>query len=302
MRTERGRAGDEGSWEIRQGLPDPRLRGRVLGYRGHRMDLGGPRRRLEVPLSAVTLVVEFESTVLLTDAAEPGRSATLSSLVSGVHWTATVGEYAGRLHGVTVSLTPAGAYEMLGPVVGDLGNQWADPADVLGTDGRDLAARLTDAPDWPSRYRVLDRFFVSRLLEGTPWRPEVAFAWRELHRTGGTMPIRRLAGTTGYSLRRLETLFRRQVGLTPKQAAQVLRLRRVLQMYEREPGLGGAEIAARCGFFDQAHLDHTFRAMVGCSPRRFFAHRSASGSTEPVDRLAGTVTSALLPTGTAGAP
>ncbi|WP_377268910.1 helix-turn-helix domain-containing protein [Peterkaempfera sp. SMS 1(5)a] len=298
MHRQQGSADGVGSWELIQGRPDPRLRGRVLDYRGHLLELVAPRRRLEVPTGLVTLMAGFGEPLRLTDAVCHERSESFGSLVCGLRRTATIGEHVGRMHGVTVALTPAAAWRVLGPVLGDLGNEWAGLDQVLGPVGRDLPARLAEAPDWPSRFALLDRLLLTRLSAGPVWAPEVSLAWELLHRSGGAARVRRLCEETGWSPRRLETRFRAQVGLPPKQVAQVVRLRRVLRAFDADPGLGGARIAAMCGFHDQAHLVRTFRAMTGSTPGRFFGHRAAAEPAEPpTDRLDDRVTTAVLPAG-----
>lgn len=297
MRSEQGSADGVGRWEMVYGHPDPRMRGQVLGYQGYRLELAGPRRRLEVPTGLVTLVVGFGEPLQLTDAVRRERSERFGSLVCGLRRTATIGEHHGLLHGVTLALTPAAAWRVLGPVLGELGNEWAGLDAVLGPAGRDLAERLAAAPDWPTRFALLDRLLLTRLSAGPDWAPEVSQAWELLHRSRGTARVRLLCEETGWSPRRLEARFRAQVGLPPKQVAQVIRLLRVLRAFDTRPELGGSRIAAMCGFHDQAHLVRTFRAMTGTTPGHFFGRRAAAEPAEPpTDRLADRVTTALLPT------
>jgi AraC-like DNA-binding protein len=297
MRREQGSAAGVGRWETVHGRPDPRLRGHVVGdYQGYRLDLLLPQRRLEVPTGLVTLVVGFGEPLQLTDAVHRERSERFGSLVCGLRRTATIGEHRGPLHGVTLLLTPEAAWRVLGPALGDLGNDWAGLDAVLGRVGRDLAERLASAPDWAARFALLDRLLLTRLSEGPGWAPEVSHAWELLRRSRGTARVRLLSEETGWSPRRLETRFRAQVGLPPKQVAQVLRLLRVLRAFDSRPELGGARIAAMCGFHDQAHLVRTFRAMTGSTPGRFFGQRAAADPVRPpTDRLADRVTTALLP-------
>jgi AraC-like DNA-binding protein len=96
------------------------------------------------------------------------------------------------------------------------------------------------------------------------------FTLNELLRTGGRSGIAALAGQTGWSDRHLRGRFRAQIGLSPKEAARVIRFDRSRRLLGRRirggrpPGL--AELAAAGGYYDQAHLDREFRALGGCSP------------------------------------
>ncbi|MFI5530432.1 helix-turn-helix domain-containing protein [Kitasatospora sp. NPDC051853] len=293
-----GTSVDGGGWELAVRQPAAALRGQVLEYRGYRMDLRHPRRRLEVPTAVVTMVLGFDGPMRLTDAVDPARTASFTSLIGGMRRTGTIGEHDGRLHGLAVSMTPRTAFGVFGPALGDLTNQWVDPADALGHGTvRRLLDQLFEAPGWDARARVMDAFLLSRLARSRPYTSAVDWAWRELRRTNGQVSVKELADTIGWSRRRLETAFREQVGLPPKGCARVLRLQHALREYRDSTDRDGARIATHCGYFDQAHLVREFRATLGCTPSQFFAHRSRQLGAEPADRLAGEVTTALLPNG-----
>lgn len=69
----------------------------------------------------------------------------------------------------------------------------------------------------------------------------------------------------GYSHRHLVHLFREQVGATPKTTARVLRYghaARLLATGELRP----AQVAAMCGYADQAHLMREYATFAGTTP------------------------------------
>ncbi|WP_162002378.1 helix-turn-helix domain-containing protein [Streptomyces sp. CB01881] len=280
--------------EMAYGAPRSRLREHVLGYRGYRLASDRARRRLEVPTDVVTLTIGFEGSLRLTDAVATADTASFGSVVAGMRRTATIAEHSGRLHGLTVSLTPQGAYRILGPALGDLDGRWTEATAVFpGRSGREFTERLHDAPSWRARFALLDAHFDARFAADRAWDPSAAWAWEQLRASHGRTSVRALVDGTGWSRRRLEQRFREHLGLAPKQAADILRLQHALLSFERRPGWGGARIATHCGFYDQAHLTRSFRAVVGCSPSRFFASRRAAQVPEPTDRLAGRVTTAI---------
>src|SRR5882757_4826481 len=93
--------GPGGAWETALALPHPRLRPGALSYRGIRLALDGPRRRLEAPIGAATLLLGFEQPLRVSRAGQPPVS--LVSVFSGPTTTAAVGEHDGRLSGIEVS-------------------------------------------------------------------------------------------------------------------------------------------------------------------------------------------------------
>ncbi|MGD0701430.1 MAG: helix-turn-helix domain-containing protein [Trebonia sp.] len=91
-----------------------------------------------------------------------------------------------------------------------------------------------------------------------------------------------LAAETGLSARRLGSLFRAEFGLAPKEAGRVFRFDHARRRIERAAATGGrlADLAAECGYYDQAHLAREFRALAGCPPSQWLAEESAQWLAE----------------------
>ncbi|MFF4028768.1 helix-turn-helix domain-containing protein [Streptomyces sviceus] len=283
-----------GSWEFAMDSPHPRLRPGVLSYRGVRLALDRPRRRLETPVGAATLFLGFDQPVRISRAGL--APDTLVSVYCGPTTTPAVGEHGGRLSGVEVMLAPWAAFTLFGTPQYELANRTVDP-DALphALDRRvgELSGALAALPSWEARFRLLDEVFTRWWDAGTPCSARLVRAWSELVRTGGAMPVRRLAEEVGWSVRHLENRFREQIGLGPKAAARVLRLQRARRLLAS--GHGQAATAAACGYYDQAHLSGEFKAMTGCTPGEFtMARRRPTAAAPPGDRMDGEATSLVL--------
>ena len=63
-------------------------------------------------------------------------------------------------------------------------------------------------------------------------------------------------------------LFRDNLGASPKTVARIERLRRAVNVMTSST-LPLSDVAAMTGYFDQAHLNRDFRAMIGSSPIAF---------------------------------
>ncbi|AQW55695.1 AraC family transcriptional regulator [Streptomyces violaceusniger] len=272
--------------------PGAAVREHVLGYRGFRFGARQPRCRLLVPDGVVKVMFGFGEPVRIADAVDPRQSVTGTSMINGLRATATLGEHTGQLTGVTVMLTPIGAFRLFGLPMAELAERNLDPADLLGQEAGRLICRLAECRDWTSRFALLDEVFAARLLTGPECAREVVWMWQGLRRTGGRMRVGELAAETGWSRRRLERRFREQVGLPPKQFAQVLRLQEALRL--QDGGLPWAEAAALAGYYDQAHFTRAFKDRVGCTPGRFGTRRASSTPGDPLDFLPDQVTSVLL--------
>ncbi|MFI5982522.1 helix-turn-helix domain-containing protein [Streptomyces sp. NPDC051555] len=278
-----------GTWRLTSGVPDARLGRGVLGYRGYRVSMDRPQRRVEVPNGLVTMVVNFAAPVRVSRAGAAPTTA-YTSLVNGLRTDAAVGEHDGRMHGVEVHLAPWAAFTLFGVPMYELRDRMVPLGELLGPRAQVLEAHLARAPDWPRRFALLDALLLERLAAGPAAAPQTVWAWGRLMASGGGVPVADLAHGTGWSPRHLEQRFKEQIGLSPKTAARVLRLQRALRMLAG--GSAASATASACGFYDQAHLHRDFRRMTGFAPGEFLLHRG--NGARPVDRLPGQVTSALV--------
>lgn len=83
----------------------------------------------------------------------------------------------------------------------------------------------------------------------------------------GEARIGDLAQELGTPVRSLNRRFTHSVGLSPKQYAQIVRLRQAVQMLA-ENGASSADVAADCGFSDQAHMTRDVKRFMGHTPRQ----------------------------------
>jgi AraC-like DNA-binding protein len=119
-------------------------------------------------------------------------------------------------------------------------------------------------------------------LDGPPARhPAVGFALRELHHAPGRT-IGQVREQTGVSERRFIELFHRQVGLTPKLYARVRRFQTAIRRIRTGCPVDWTDVALGCGYFDQAHLIHDFRAISGLKPGEYAALRTEHLNHVPI--------------------
>jgi AraC-like DNA-binding protein len=94
----------------------------------------------------------------------------------------------------------------------------------------------------------------------------------------GNVAIERVAQRVGITRRHLERHFREHVGLGAKHLARISRVHSMLELLQQQPSMSGAEIAAACGYSDQAHLIRECQQLTGQTPRRLkTTERSLAG-------------------------
>jgi AraC-like DNA-binding protein len=93
--------------------------------------------------------------------------------------------------------------------------------------------------------------------------PAVKFALEQLEGGSGQLSVGEIARRSGWSERRLSQLFREQIGFTPKVWSRLQRFQRAVRELRAGMELPWAELAIKCGFYDQAHLANEFRSFAG---------------------------------------
>ena len=88
--------------------------------------------------------------------------------------------------------------------------------------------------------------------------------------------VREIAIDHGMSTRALQRLFRSHVGLGPKWVLRRYRLQEAAERIAAGEAEDFASLALDLGYFDQAHFNRDFRAMVGRSPSEY-AHACFDG-------------------------
>ncbi|HVG92235.1 MAG TPA: helix-turn-helix domain-containing protein, partial [Alphaproteobacteria bacterium] len=69
---------------------------------------------------------------------------------------------------------------------------------------------------------------------------------------------------------------------TPKLFCRVRRFQEMLQMIHRGDDCDWADVAAGCGYFDQAHFIHDFKAFSGINPTTYLARKTEHLNHVPI--------------------
>ncbi|HTU66330.1 MAG TPA: AraC family transcriptional regulator [Steroidobacteraceae bacterium] len=166
-----------------------------------------------------------------------------------------------------VAFTSRGSFPWLGEDMAGLSDRITPLADAVGDGALALREQLLNTPSLAARFRVVESWLLSCLKPRNAIHPAVRWAADRIAMTGGRLPIEDLAARTGFTRRHLGTMFKRQVGLSPKSLARVHRFRGALALLDRADGrVPWMELAEACGFYDQSHLINEFRRFTGFTP------------------------------------
>ena len=179
-----------------------------------------------------------------------------------------------------VQFRPGGAFPFLKQTPADaLQGVHVSIEDVWGPGARQLRERILDCRTPRDQCRVMEAELIARALGRFELRPEIDFATREFERG---LSVSAVLQQTGYSAKRFTRHFRSAVGLTPKVYARVRRFQSALRTIANEDQPDWTGIALNCGYFDQAHFIHDFRAFSGINPSTYLAKKTPHLNHVPV--------------------
>ncbi len=265
-RQESGR----GVHETAQRAPRPVNRGVVRDYVGYEEWTRQEFLRPETARPGVALIMAVGDPMVVyeRDAGSPARI--MGAFVVGNQSRPSVTGVGGHQLGVQVELTPAGARGLFGDVE-DLSDAVVPLDEALGARGDRLVERLAEMPSWGARLEMLDDALAT--VRPRHLSPEVAWLHRQLLASKGRPRVEPLMDETGWSRRHVTERFRRQLGVSPKAYARLLRFEHAASLLRAGKGrcLSLAETAAVAGYYDQSHLTRDFVALAGTTPGAYAA-------------------------------
>lgn len=247
------------------------LDGLAVGVVGMSERAPAPVHRRQPAGSLLPLVLSFGAPLevtALSDGAGAGRA--YGSFVAGFSTGHASTRFTGGQDCVQVYLTPLGVGRLLGMPGSEVARQVVALGDLVPALGAALAERLGLARTWEERFAVVGQALLRRAADQSAAPSWVSWMWRQVVASGGQARIRDLIAHTGWSHRHASAVFTAHVGLTPKQAASVVRFERAAADLHRLPL---AQIAARHGYCDQSHLTRASLRHAGETPGQLAAAR-----------------------------
>lgn len=230
-----------------------------------------------IPDGAIELIVDLSDRPKKLYASELGFAATdfRRAWISGMQRHPIVIEAQPGASLFVIRFRPGGAFAFLQDDAETLTDAVFGLDDVLGTSS--LRDRILEGSTPAERFANAEAWLLERAGPRLHVDPTVRYLTARL----GRGRVRDLVETTGYTERHILTLFRRHVGLSPKQYARITRFRTLLRALNGPtdmelkgaplPPQDWARLALDHGYADQSHLTHEFRAMAGMTPGAYLA-------------------------------
>ncbi|HUN73929.1 MAG TPA: DUF6597 domain-containing transcriptional factor [Steroidobacteraceae bacterium] len=224
-----------------------------------------------LPMPTTELVIDLRS----------GTRASQAATVAGPHSEYWLLDTASAASVIGVHFRPGGAFPFFEFPAGELHNVCISLDALWGARAQLLVEQVLAAATPDDKFDVLEKALLGTARTLSRHRA-VSFALQALSDPREARPVAAVSDAIGLSQRRFLERFRNEVGMTPKLFSRVQRFQAVVGAVHALHEVDWADVATRCGYFDQAHFIHDFRAFSGFTPTAYFALKSEHRNHVPL--------------------
>jgi len=177
----------------------------------------------------------------------------------------------GRVFGV--KFTPGGFYPFLRSPIASFTDDFLPLDAVFGVRGRAIGKELRALAGVPhsdeQMMDVVDEFLLTQLPDPDLQLDTVAQIIAAIRSRRDITKVEQVARRFEMSLRSLERLFSRYVGVSPRWVLKRYRLHEAVEQIAAGQPANWSRLALDLGYFDQTHFIKDFKALVGKSPAEY---------------------------------
>ena len=138
---------------------------------------------------------------------------------------------------------------------------------IFGPAVKNWGVLLQEKDDDKARVKLLDALLQNAVKHTTGERPLMNHAMDALRNGSAEASIITICDETGLYYKKLERLFLKNIGYTPKYYHKILRFNKALRLMRTNDSL--TDICYECDYFDQSHFIRDFKQLAGSTPGRF---------------------------------
>lgn len=168
-----------------------------------------------------------------------------------------------------IKFRPGGFYPFWKQSVSLLTGQIVAIQDIFGEEAKSVGEQILAQDNGESMVKLAENFLQKQLPEPDE---NVILINRIVQSAIDNREITKVEDIVrefGMTMRTLQRLFNRYVGVSPKWVIQRYRLQEAAELMEQGGFLDWSKLSHDLGYYDQAHFIKTFKAMIGKSPEEY---------------------------------
>ena len=138
---------------------------------------------------------------------------------------------------------------------------------------RGFDEKIREATEVEEKIRQIDNLFLQIAKQGSLDRSIVDYSVDQIYGVRGNIRVKSLVKELNTTHKTLETHFKEQLGLSPKQYIDVARVNFVLSQLKKLESYNVQDIIGKTGFYDESHLIKHFKRLVNFTPKTLHGTR-----------------------------
>lgn len=168
---------------------------------------------------------------------------------------------------IKIGFQPGGLFRLLGIPMNEFraDNVPCESAALIDREAPFILEQLHEAASFEHMVVILQKWMLGKLYHLKKELP-IDRALPYIIKNGTLSNIIEVAAQSCVSIRQLERLFQRRIGLPPQYYARLVRFTKAWIIKESNPAMNWTNLAYQSGYFDQMHLIHDFKEFAGVTP------------------------------------
>lgn len=170
---------------------------------------------------------------------------------------------------IGVLIKPAFLHQHFGINMHELTHLLLPADDVFGSDVLRLVDCIGNETSPSEKLNMVDAFFTNIIRSKKFETGIVDHALQLIHLNKGITRVKDLSDSFNCSSRLIQRKFKDITGVSPKYMGRVIQFNNALNILKAFPTTTWTDLAARTGYYDQAHLINAFIEFTGSSPVQY---------------------------------
>jgi AraC-like DNA-binding protein len=170
-----------------------------------------------------------------------------------------------------IQLYPHAFPKLLSIPASDLTNESIDINSLFGKEGTELTEKIFTTDCDIQKVELVSRFLEKKFNRYERKKDIVIeHAIHHIHHHKGKVSVEKLVDQSFLSQRQFERSFKELAGFSPKSYLKIVRFESLLNYFTISP-VALTDAALLFGYYDQAHLNHDFKAFTGVTPSQYLS-------------------------------
>lgn len=170
---------------------------------------------------------------------------------------------------MVVTFKAGGAFPFVQKALNSYNNKVVMASSVFGPEISELRKTIISSKSPAEKIDRVENWLNTQLQQTSFSGDVINHFVDEIQNSEGPLNFKTIAEKSGYSQKQFIHLFKKHVGLSPKQFHRIVRFNEILKRIHLKQKVNWIGVATQCGYYDQAHFIKDFQAFSGLNPKKY---------------------------------